>query len=201
VIGRLTGTLAEVVEDGSVVLDVGGVGYEVFVPLGATARLEADAPLVLHVHTHVREDAITLFGFRTQEDRKAFRALLSVSSVGPKLALAIIGRLDAEALAAAIAREDKASFKGIHGVGTKTVERILIDLKGKLPVTPGGKPQTSPGKVPTPKAVAGVDAVVSALVNMGYKRAEVERALEAMPEGYAALPVEKLLRDALAALG
>jgi Holliday junction DNA helicase RuvA len=201
VIGRLTGTLAEVAEDGSVVIEVGGVGYEVFVPLGATARLDPSGPLTLHVHTHVREDAITLFGFATAEDRRAFRALLGVSSVGPKLALAILGRLDAPALAEAIAREDKASFKGIHGVGAKTVERILIDLKGKLPLAPAGKPVTSRGAIPAPAAAASVDTVVGALVNMGYKRAEVERALEAMPEGYAELPVEKLLREALSALG
>jgi Holliday junction DNA helicase RuvA len=200
VIGRLTGILADVAEDGSVVIDVGGVGYEVFVPLGHTGRLDPSGPLTLHVHTHVREDAITLFGFASAEDRRAFRALLGVSSVGPKLALAILGRLDAGALAEAIAREDKASFKGIHGVGTKTVERILIDLKGKLPLAQASKATTSRGAVAAPKA-AGVDTVVGALVNMGYKRAEVERALESMPEGYAELPVERLLREALAALG
>ncbi len=199
-IGRLTGTLAEVAEDGSVVLDVGGVGYEVFVPLGATARLDPSAPLTLHVHTHVREDAITLFGFATADDRRAFRALLGVSGVGPTLALSIVGRLDATALAEAVAREDKASFKGIHGVGAKTVERILIDLKGKLPVVPAAK-ASARGAAPPRKAPASVDTVVGALGNMGYQRAEVERALEAMPEGYAELPVETLLRDALSALG
>ncbi len=187
-------------EDGSVILDVGGVGYEVFVPLGAAGRLPTEGPLTLFVHTHVREDAITLFGFATEADRRAFRALLAVSGVGPKLALAILGRLPAEELASAIAREDKAAFKGIHGVGSKTVERILIDLKGKLPVSPAARP-AGPARpaAPAPEARA-VDTVVGALVNMGYKRAEVERALDAMPAGYEALPVESLLRETLAAL-
>jgi holliday junction DNA helicase RuvA len=199
VIGRLIGSLAEVAEDGSVILDVGGVGYEVFVPLGATGLLPGEGRTTLHVHTHVREEAITLFGFVTEADRRAFRALLGVSSVGPKLALAIIGRLDASALADAIAREDKASFKGIHGVGSKTVERILIDLKGKLPVVPGARAAQARRAEP-PRPVAVVDTVLGALVNMGYKRAEVERALDSMPAGYEELEVEVLLREALAAL-
>ncbi len=200
VIGRLTGSLAEIAEDGSVILDVSGVGYEVFVPLGAAGRLPSAGELTLHVHTHVREDAITLFGFASEADRRAFRALLAVSGVGPKLALAILGRLDANALAEAIAREDKASFKGIHGVGSKTVERILIDLKGKLPVVPGARAAAKPRAEGPARPVAAVDTVMGALVNMGYKRGEVERALDSMPAGYEDLPVEALLREALAAL-
>ncbi|MBC7172629.1 MAG: Holliday junction branch migration protein RuvA [Polyangiaceae bacterium] len=198
-IGRLTGSLAEVMDDGSVILDVAGVGYEVFVPLGSMGKLPAGGPLTLHVHTHVREEAITLFGFANEADRKAFRALLGVSSVGPKLALAILGRLDAIALAEAVAREDKASFKGISGVGQKTVERILIDLKGKLPVVPGARSATRARPEAPIGPAATVETVVGALVNMGYKRAEVERALDSLP-AYDGLPVEALLRETLAAL-
>lgn len=198
-IGRLTGSLAEIAEDGSVILDVSGIGYEIFVPLGRAASLPREGQFTMHVHTHVREDAITLFGFASEPDRRAFRALLAVSGVGPKLALAILGHLDATALAEAVAREDKASFKGIPGVGSKTIERILIDLKGKLPVSSGGRAasKTRPGAA---RPVAAADAVMGALVNMGYKRGEVERALESMPAGFEDLPVEALLREALAAL-
>src|SRR5690606_32894863 len=130
VIGRLSGSCVEHMEDGAVILEVGGVGYEIFVPLGAMGRLPSEGTITVQVHTHVREEAITLYGFATEEDKRAFRALLGVSSVGPKLALAILGRLDADALAEAIAREDKAALKGISGVGAKTVERIMLDLKG-----------------------------------------------------------------------
>ena len=90
-IGRLTGIVGERASDGSIVLDVNGVGYEVFAPLGSLGRLPVDQPVTLHVHTHVREDALVLYGFPTADDRAAFRTLMTVSSVGPKLALGMMG--------------------------------------------------------------------------------------------------------------
>jgi Holliday junction DNA helicase RuvA len=138
VIGRLRGAIVQQGLEGLVILEVGGVGYEVHVPLGTVGRLPdgGAGEATLHVHTHVREDALILYGFDTPEDKAAFRALLTVNSIGPKLALAILSSLSAPELAQAIAREEKARSSGISGVGSKTVERILLDLKDKLLFTP-----------------------------------------------------------------
>lgn len=182
-------------------VDVQGVGYEVFLPLGAAGRAGAGAgePVELHVHTHVREDTITLFGFPTREDRAAFRALLKVSSIGPKLALSILGAMDAVALRDAIARQDKTAFKGISGVGKKTVERILVDLRDKLEFA--GPHDTGVRLRAVPQAVGSAgDTVVGALVQMGYKRSEAEAAVGSAAAASGGDDVEGLLRAALSAL-
>jgi holliday junction DNA helicase RuvA len=200
VIGRLAGVLAECTADGACIVDVGGVGYEVHVPLGAMGRLAAAPEVsVLHVHTHVREDALTLYGFPTREDRDAFRMLLTVSSIGPKSALAIMSVLDAGGLAVAVARQDRAAFKGIPGVGKKTVERLMVDLRDKLhAVPPGVAPGSPPGAGPAPPD-GPLATVTAALVQMGYRPSEAERAVAQLrsPEGR---PVEALLREALGVL-
>jgi Holliday junction DNA helicase RuvA len=201
VIGRLSGTIEHREGDGSVVVDVNGVGYEVFLPVG-TAHRAASEPgqaVVLHIHTHVREDAMTLFGFTTAEDRAAFRALLKVSSIGPKLALAIIGVMNASELQDAIARQDKTAFKGITGVGKKTVERILVDLQDKLTFAASGKTGVRLRAVPSPAGSAS-DTVVGALVQMGYKRGEAEAAVGNAIGASGDENVEGLLRAALSAL-
>jgi len=201
VIGRITGTIAHRETDGSVIVDVQGVGYEVFLPAGAAGRVESEPgqSVSFHIHTHVREDALTLFGFATADDRAAFRALLKVSSIGPKLALAIIGVMNASELQDAIARQDKAAFKGISGVGKRTVERILLDLQDKLDFASSGKTGVRL------RAVAGIasstsDKVVGALVNMGYKRTEAEAAVGSAMSVSDDENVEGLLRAALSAL-
>jgi Holliday junction DNA helicase RuvA len=135
VIGRLSGVIVEQGGDGSCVLDVGGVGYEVFVPLRLVGRLPASAPAVLHVHTHVREEAFTLYGFASLDDRAAFRILLGVSGVGPKLAMTVLSELSALELARAVARGDRARLEAISGVGKKTAARLLLELKDKLPAS------------------------------------------------------------------
>jgi len=193
--------IAEQGLDGSIVVDVGGVGYELFVPLGTVGRVQnGGGPVTFHVHTHVREDALILYGFASSEDRMAFRALIGVNGVGPKLAVAILGALRAEELALAVAREDKAAFKGIPGVGRKTVERLLLDLKDKLAFV--GAAPSGPRSAPRPAAPPGAaEQVIGALVQMGYKRAEAERAVESLEDDAASAPVEQLLRLALAALG
>ncbi|MEM7435398.1 MAG: Holliday junction branch migration protein RuvA [Myxococcota bacterium] len=204
-IGRLKGTIEHREADGSVIVDVQGVGYEVFLPLGAAGRLtgEAGQPVSLHIHTHVREDAMTLFGFATGEDRLAFRALLKVSSVGPKLALAILGVMNASELREAIVRHDKAAFKGISGVGRKTIERLLVDLQDKLDFAADGTTGVHLRAVPAQSGSAS-DTVVGALIQMGYKRSEAEAAVgsaaaQADPQqGDEA--VQGLLRAALSAL-
>lgn len=200
-IGRLSGTIEHREADGSVLVDVNGVGYEVFLPVGAGGRSndETGKPVVLYIHTHVREDAMTLFGFATSEDRAAFRALLKVSSIGPKLALAIIGVMDAGELQQAIARQDKAAFKGITGVGKKTVERILVDLHDKLSFAGPTKTGVRLRAVSSANATA-TDTVVGALVQMGYKRNEAEAAVGSALGGSTDETVEGLLRAALSAL-
>lgn len=186
--------------DGSIVLDVGGVGYEVWVPLGTLGRL-GNERIVLHIHTHVREDLLVLYGFGSQEDRAAFRALMGVSSVGPKLALSILSHLDAKQLAAAIARDDREAFKGISGVGKKIVERLVLELKDKL----GFVSPSSVGSVASPitivKPTGPLAQVSSMLVSLGFRPSEAERAIAAIAEHAATKDTSALLREALAALG
>ena len=200
-IGRITGTIVHREADGSVVVDVQGVGYEVFLPLGAAGRIgsEPGEPVSLHIHTHVREDTLTLFGFPTSDDRTAFRALLKVNSIGPKLALSIMGVMNAAELQDAIARQDKAAFKGISGVGKKTVERMLVDLRDKLDFASTAKTGVRLRAVPNANGSPG-DTVVGALVNMGYKRGEAEAAVGNAMNAGGDENVEGLLRAALAAL-
>lgn len=200
-IGRLSGTIEHREPDGSVIVNVHGVGYEVFLPSGTVGRLgsEPTETVALQIHTHVREDAMTLFGFATTEDRAAFRALLKVSSIGPKLALAIVGVMNANELREAVERQDKTAFKGISGVGKRTVERILLDLQGKLDFAGSGKTGVRLRAVPGPADSAG-DTVVGALVQMGYKRNEAEAAVGSAMGTSSEQNVEGLLRAALSAL-
>ena len=201
-IGRLTGLAIECGPDGCCVLDVQGVGYEVFMPLRSVVRLPPPPEEVtLHVHTHVREEALTLYGFDTADDRVAFRSMLSVSGVGPKLALAILGDLSADELYGAVARKDKKRFAAVSGVGKKTAERLVLELKDKLPV-----PDRSPSPAAPLRNTAQIPAgplgeAANALVSLGFSRAEAEGAIArvAPPEGTP--QVEALVRRALAALG
>jgi Holliday junction DNA helicase RuvA len=206
-IGRLTG---KVVADGidGVLLDVGGVGYEVSVPQGTLGRSRPDdaGRVTLWVHTHVREDALSLFGFSDETERAAFRALLGVSNVGPKIAVAVLGALPAAELAQAVARQDLAALKGISGVGKKIAERLLLELRDKLPAVVPGAPVHTPGVAPgvVPRAPAGGDERLrSLLTGMGFKPAEADRAISALgprAKDAATGPIEPLLREALALL-
>lgn len=201
-IGRLKGTIEHREADGSVIVDVHGVGYEVFLPIGTAGQVgfEPGQPVTLHIHTHVREDAMTLFGFATAHDRAAFRALLKVSSIGPKLALAIIGVMNAAELRDAIARQDKLAFKGISGVGRKTIERILVDLQDKLDFAGELKTSVRLRAVPA-RSDSAADTVVGALMQMGYKRSEAEAAVgNASSTETREDTIEGLLRAALSAL-
>lgn len=197
-IGRLTGRLLDSEPDGTVLLDVGGVGYEVTTPLGAVGRAESEAGVVtLHIHTHVREDALELFGFASPHERAAFRTLLGVSHVGPKLALSVLGALDVSQLVTAIDREDVTVLKRIPGVGLKTAQRIALELKGKLAPTVDGQNATK--RPPEPEAASGPKAqLTDALLRMGWKLPEVERAVTAL--GDLDRPLGELVRDALATL-
>lgn len=201
-IGRLTGTVVDQGLDGTVLLEVNGVGYEVLLPMGTLGRLGAsEGPISVHVHTHAREDALLLYGFESADDKAAFRSLLGVSNVGPKSALAILGSLDAPALHRAVETDDRGALKGIPGVGKKTIERILLDLKGKIVLRGSmelGVATAAPRRsASTMGGVAG--QVVGLLTAMGYKRPEAEQAVGALETEDKT--TEELLREALRSMG
>ncbi len=197
-IGRLSGVPLED-EDGAIVLDVHGVGYELLAPLGTLGRAprEADGRVTLRIHTHVREDAFTLFAFANDMERLAFRTLISIPNVGPKTALAVLSALPAAELARAIAGKDLKRLTDVPGVGKKTAERLVLELRDKLPVLGSAAP-AAPAKV----ASAGThrDALTSALVNMGYRAAEAERAAGQLEARLDSASLAELVREALVLL-
>lgn len=196
--------MIEHASDGSCVLDVNGVGYEVFVPIRSFGRLQVGAKGVLHVHTHVREEALTLYGFESSDDREAFRILMSVSGVGPKVALAVLSELTAADLASAVSRGDRRRLEAISGVGKKTAARLLLELKDKLAGVAGPTALKSSGApVFTPMPLGDVPSqVCDALTRLGFTRAQAEAAVAAqIHEAGPAPQVEQLLRQALATLG
>lgn len=199
-IGRLTGRVLE--DDETTVLDVNGVGYELTAPLGTIgrAKTDADGRITLWVHTHVREDTFSLFGFASEGDRLAFRTLIGVSSVGPKTAIAVLSALPANELGQAIARKELGKLTSVPGIGKKTAERLLLELKDKLPLLQAAPPR---GPVPittTPASGADDELLARALVNMGYKPAEADRAVELLGDKLGTLPMPDLIREALALL-
>ncbi len=197
-IGRLSGTLAGK-SPGSVLVDVQGVGYRVLVPLSTFYALPAEGErATLEVSTQVREDAIQLFGFATARERELFELLITVSRIGPKLAVAILSGVAVGELAAAIAAGDAARLGAVPGVGAKTAERLVLELRGKV-VPPEARehPAAPPGLGVEERRA--VDDAVEALVGLGYRARDAERAVgRAAREGEAAL--EALIRRALAIL-
>lgn len=210
-IGRLSGRVVEEAADGTVVLDVHGVGYEVALPIGSLGRMLAaagpsaaprpsvGAEVTVFVHTHVREDALALFGFATKEDRAAFRALIGVSSIGPKIAMAVLGALPGPELSVTVGRGDVGKLQKIPGIGKRTAERIVLELKDKLPVVAG---VTVSGAAVAPAAARGGQAelVQRALVEMGFRPQEAERATEMLADKMETTPLPDLVRQALAHL-
>ena len=201
-IGRLRGrVLSDEVE--GVVLDVHGVGYEVTVPLGTLGRAPANdaGEVTLFVHTHVREDVFSLFGFATETDRLAFRVLIGVSSVGPKTAIAVLSALPAGDLARAIAAKDVGKLMSVPGIGKKSAERLVLELRDKLPTSASvSTAKAAPGAAPQISPSAHGELLLSALVRMGYKAQEAERAVSAMGARAEELPLPEALREALALL-
>jgi Holliday junction DNA helicase RuvA len=201
VIGRLSGVVVEQAGDGSCVLDVSGVGYEVFVPLRLLGHLPVAGPTTLHVHTHVREDALMLYGFSNLDDREAFRTLLSVSGVGPKLAMTVLSDLSAPELAVVVARADRGRLEAISGVGKKTAARLLLELKDKLPIAALSAIVVPPVNNRSPQLQDANAQVADALTRLGFTRAQAEAAVTKAALADAAAPVEQLLRQALSTLG
>jgi holliday junction DNA helicase RuvA len=177
-IAHLTGKLIQK-QPNLVIVDVGGVGYELSVPLSTFYDLgDAGAEVALRVYTHVREDALQLFGFRTEREKKLFLLLTSVSGIGPKLAITILSGMSAEELIPAIRGNDLARLVAIPGVGKKTAERLVVELKDKMTAlsTPEMEEQYSVAAGPASQAVLR-DDIVSALVNLGYQKAAAEKAV------------------------
>jgi Holliday junction DNA helicase RuvA len=194
VIGRLTGRLVDC-EPGSAVLDVGGVGYELRIPLSTYYRLSARPdPAILFVHTHVREDALALFGFATREERAAFERLISISGVGPRMALAVLSGIGVEDLTRAVAEGDRARLERIPGIGRKTAERVLLELKDK-------RDEGRPERVAAAAGPAGESGIradaVSALLNLGYPPDAARRAVEQAAAEAEGSELGGLLRAAL----
>jgi len=195
-IGRLLGRVASDDALGTVLLDVGGVGYELHCPIGTVRRAAtggADPSEVqLYVHTNLRQDALELFGFASLEDRETFRKLIGVPNVGPRLALSVLHVLDSAQLTAAIDAGDRGLLERVPGVGKKTAERLVLELRGKLTVLPARTPTT--GRTSEPPAKS---RLVAALTGLGYRPAEAERAAKAVEESGAEGDLSSLLRLAL----
>jgi Holliday junction DNA helicase RuvA len=196
-IGQLRGKLAEK-RPNQVLVDVGGVGYVVLVPLSTFAALgELHTEVTLLIHTHVREDALSLYGFVSSREKHLFELLISASGVGPSLALKILSGMSVDELVPAIRGNDLARLTKIPGVGRKTAERMVVELKDKLEAV------VIEVERPAASSPAGVEAdVVSALVNLGYEARVAEKAVEEARKesGVGANNFEKLLRAALQAL-
>ncbi len=195
-IGQLRGRLAGK-RPNQVVVDVGGVGYLVQVPLSTYATLgELHTEVTLLIHTHVREDALALYGFLSSREKHFFEMLLSASGVGPTLALKILSGMNVEELVPAIRTGDLARLTRIPGVGRKTAERIVVELKDKLDAV-----VVEAAEKPAPSSPAGVEAdVISALVNLGYDARTAESAVAEARREAGAANFEKLLRSALQTL-
>jgi Holliday junction DNA helicase RuvA len=198
VIARLTGLLLSK-EPGRVILDVRGVGYEVHIPLSTFYVLpEASTDVTLEIYTHLREDAITLFGFASAVEKALFERLISVSGVGPKLACTVLSGLPPGEVVAAVRSGEAAHLRAVPGIGRRTAERIIVELRDRLDALAG------PGEGPVVPAPPGdaIEDAVSALRNLGYREASARRAVRRATAGGAdaAASLEGLLRESLRVL-
>src|SRR5688572_15014669 len=197
-IGWLRGRLVSEEPSGAILLDVGGVGYEVTVPLGALGKARsAGDQIELFVHTHVREDALDLFGFPSETDRRAFRLLLSIPNVGPKTAVGVLSALSVADLARAVRSGDLARLSKVPGIGKLTAERLVLEIKDKTATV--GSEDAAPGvRMPASDARG---RLLSARTNMGYRTAEAEKAVSRLGAKVDEAPIGELLKEALAELG
>jgi Holliday junction DNA helicase RuvA len=192
VIGYLSGRLLEK-QVQRLVIDVGGVGYEVQVPLSTFYSVgDPGAAVALRIHTHVREDAIQLFGFAGALEQTLFERLISISGIGPRVALGVLSGMEPADLQRAIRQSDIARLTGIPGVGKKTAERIVMELRDRLPASPGG----DAGTVAAGEEDVRAD-VLSALANLGYQRALAEKAVDKVITRVPDRKFEPVLREVL----
>jgi len=190
-IAQLAGSLAHKSPE-HLILDVGGVGYQVFVSLNSFYRLpEAGDRVQLLIHTHVREDAMQLYGFVDREEKELFTLLLGVSGIGPRLALNILSGTPSQELEEAIEAGDLVRLVAIPGVGKKTAERLIVELRDKVKLVKAARGAGNG------RRATGLEAeAVSALVNLGYRRSEAERAVKAACAAGAS-DLEAVIRTAL----
>lgn len=180
----------------AVTVDVGGVGYDVHVPLSTFYNLgEEGEEVSLRVYTHVREDTLQLYGFLTEVERQLFERLIGISGIGPKLAIVVLSGMEPRDLIAAVQRADVVRLTGIPGIGKKTAERIVLELKDRLkqvamPVAAGAEPTSSPAD-----QLRG--DLLSALLNLGYHRQQAEKAIDATVKSNPNASFEHAVRTAL----
>jgi holliday junction DNA helicase RuvA len=197
-IALLTGKIAFKAPD-YIILDVNGVGYRVQIPFSTYYTLPAEGSAVsLQIHTSVKEDAINLYGFRTQQEKELFQLLIGVSGVGPKLANSILSNSEPAELADYLLRGDLVRLSGIPGIGKKTAERLVLELKEKIKKM-GIAPSASPDVAQVPAKQEIRDDVLSALINLGYKESVVQKALNDIRIAEDAT-VESILKQALKVL-
>jgi Holliday junction DNA helicase RuvA len=200
-IAHLAGTLLEK-QATSVIVDVGGVGYEVAIPLSTFYELEdPGSRVLLRIYTHVREDALQLYGFKTARERELFTRLISVSGIGPKLGITLLSGMSADEMIGAIRTNNLARLTLIPGVGRKTAERLVVELRDKIESLSATDASGAPTKPEPESEVMIEDAVhadaLSALVNLGYQRAAAEKSITAALSEGGDLTVESILRKSL----
>jgi len=181
----------------SVIIDVGGVGYEVAIPLSTFYQLgEAGSDVQLRIYTHVREDAFQLFGFSTTRDRDLFLKLIAVQGVGARSAITMLSGMNADEIISAIRANNLAKLTAIPGVGKKTAERLVVELRDKIADIAGSaEAVAAAGAVGNGEGV--FDDALSALVNLGYQKNAAEKALQQAAESGTEMSVQKLLKAAL----
>jgi len=177
------------------VIETGGVGYEVTISVPTFTELsQVGTEVALHIYTHVREDTLALYGFGRPEEKQLFEKLLTVSGIGPKLAITILSGMQADEMVGAIRGGDVARLTRIPGIGKKTAERMVLELRDKLP------PQGADAVTAIPSLTAVGEDVLSALVNLGYQRAIAEKAVTAVTRNGRSGSFEEIFRGALGAL-
>lgn len=192
-IGWLKGCIIDKSVPGRLVVDVNGVGYEVETSLNTYFQVESiDSPIGLFIHTLVREDAFLLYGFHQQQERTLFRTLIKVNGVGPKLALAILSSVTPDEFVHTIRQDDSEALTRFPGIGKKTAERLLIELKDAVKDWTGGEPSGQVSAIPPQRHV---DEAIAALIALGYKPAEASRVARSVDDGNKSS--EQLIRDAL----
>jgi holliday junction DNA helicase RuvA len=197
-IGFLSGKILEK-DANTLIVDVGGVGYEVTIPLSTFYELgEVGSHVSLRIFTHVREDALQLFGFRTARERDLFLKLISVQGIGARLGIAVLSGMSADEIVTAIRTDNLARLTSIPGVGRKTAERMVVELRDKIAELSVG---AAAGSASATGTASGTDAVfddaLSALINLGYQRNAAEKALQEAAKNGTEMSVQKLLRSAL----
>ena len=177
------------------IVEAGGVGYDVTISVPTFSDLpQMGSEVALHIHTHVREDIIALYGFLRSAEKKLFEKLITVSGIGPKLAITILSGMAADEMVNAIRGNDIARLTRIPGIGKKTAERMVLELRDKLVVEKIGETAVAPALSPVE------EDVLSALVNLGYQRAAAEKALASVAKSGKLGPFDSVFRETLAVL-